>query len=669
MRRFLLCFFLLISTVIYANDKSNHRKEKPFSSATDYFRSVTNGDWGNISTWESSSTPGGPWSAATLVPNFQADTIIIQSGDTVTISTPQDVDEVVIQNGGLLDFSLGTLTVEDGAGDDINILSGGVFVLSLASTPPNFVSASATCNVAMGGTLRVSAGGLTFAAPAAGVNAINFVYNHLSILEYTLAAAFATDNVTYFPNVNSATIPIFRTTASVGAVGAITNTAFNGIFEANGAVAFVNTGTKTFRNGIRGTGNINGSTSGKFIINGATAELGGSGSLTVPTTGGLEIGTPTTVTMTANKTITGNVSLLSANSLVVLGPYNLTVSGNVSSTNITSYVKTNGAGVLTLQGVDAGGKLFQVGNSTINPVYISSPSATSDFSARIVEPVFPSIFNPAAAVTRAWYLKSSIIAAGVILTFGYNITTDVGGSFVPAGPVEVAVNISTVWNIHQTGIIPDGTFAPIYSVGPINPFGFTANTEFPFSIGNHGAILPIDCIISTGAQKINNTGIISWTVNSCSEVRNFEVQRSVNGSGFQTIGTVNPAANQTDFNFTDAALAGGRNLYRIKVNGFVSSSKYSNTVVLIHNSNDILISSLVPNPVHDKALLTVSAGRNTTIDFKIYNATGNLVKQWSSDVREGNNTIEVNAVGLAAGMYTVFAYSKGSTTVSRFVKQ
>jgi hypothetical protein len=46
--------------------------------------------------------------------------------------------------------------------------------------------------------------------------------------------------------------------------------------------------------------------------------LGGSGSLTVPTTGGLEIGSPTTVTMSSNKTITGNVTLLTANSLVDL---------------------------------------------------------------------------------------------------------------------------------------------------------------------------------------------------------------------------------------------------------------------------------------------------------------------------------------------------------------
>jgi hypothetical protein len=105
------------------------------------------------------------------------------------------------------------------------------------------------------------------------------------------------------------------------------------------------------------------------------------------------------------------------------------------------------------------------------------------------------------------------------------------------------------------------------------------------------------------------------------------------------------------------------------VNRSSGSAKYSNTAALIQNSNDILISSLVPNPVHNKALLTVSSGYPVAVDFKIFNSSGNLVKQWSSAVAEGNNSIEVNAEGLAAGIYTVFASANGTTTVSRFVKQ
>jgi hypothetical protein len=88
-----------------------------------------------------------------------------------------------------LDFSLGTLTVEDGPGDDIDIQTGGVFILSLASTPPNFVSKGylQCCN---GRDTQVLSWQGSAAAACTGVNAINFVYNHQSVLEYTLVASF-----------------------------------------------------------------------------------------------------------------------------------------------------------------------------------------------------------------------------------------------------------------------------------------------------------------------------------------------------------------------------------------------------------------------------------------------------------------------------------------------
>jgi Secretion system C-terminal sorting domain len=642
-----------------------------FSSHTDYYRSAATGNWASVSTWQS-SPDNSNWISATLVPTYLADTITIRNTHTVTVLTGGSADQLIISNGGILEHSGGAFTIEDGTGDDIDIQSGGVLLLSTIATSPSFGAGSPTINVATGGTVRVSAASLTGAGT--GVNANNYLYQHQSVLEYTLTSPFSTSSVTYFPNAGPGTIPIFRTTAAIGAaVGAGAFTIINGVFECNGDISFQLGGTKTFRNGIRGTGTITAlGTSGMFIINGVTAELGGSGGLILPTTG-LQIGTPTTVTMISDKTITGNVSLLT-DTYVQLGNFNLTVSGTVSNATITSYIKTNGTGKLKLLSVGSGlgGKLFPIGLTSINPLFISSPTL-ADYSARIVEPITPPIFANNQAVLRTWYISSSLNTPNATISFGYSFPGVPGecGPFYSNTSSEIGVNISGLWNIVQTGLIPaafplvPGTF--IVTPNPINYFNNSA-TEFPFVIANNFAILPIDCIISTRAQKINNTGIISWTVNSCSEVRSFEVQRSVNNSGFQTIGTVNPVTNQIDFSFTDAALAGGRNLYRIRVNGITGSSKYSNTVALIYNSNDIFISSLVPNPVHDIARLTVSTGRNAAIDFKIYNAAGNLVKQWNSVVTEGNNTIELNVGELAAGMYTVFAFSNESKTISRFIK-
>lgn len=640
------------------------------SSHTDYYRSVATGNWGSVSTWES-SPDNTNWISATLSPTHLANTITIQSSHTVTIAASVSADQVLIMGGGVLNHSLGTFTIEDGTGSDIDI--NGIFILSSAANAPVF-NGSATCNVATGGILRVSATGLT--GVGAGVNANNYVYQDQSVLEYTLTTPFSASGVTYFPNVNASTIPTLRVTAVIGlSVGGTSNTIINGLFECNGAAIWESSGTKTFRNGIIGSGSVTAlATSGKFIINGTTAKLGGTGSLTVPPTGGLEIGSPTTVTMISDKTITGNVSLLSTFSLIDLGVFNLSVTGTISITQVSSYVKTASTGKLTLQNVGsgAGGKLFPVGKSTINPLYISS-GTPADYSARIVEPITPPIYADLQAVLRTWYITSSVTSPAATISFGYSFPGDCGVLYSNTGPAEVGVNISGVWNIHQTGLTPvafplvPGTF----SVTPGNVISYFNNpaTEFPFVIANNFAILSNDCIISILAQKRNNTGIINWTVNSCADVTSFELQRSVNNGGYQTIHTIQPGALETDFSFTDAALGSGRNLYRIKVNRLSGAIKYSNTVVIIHNSNDILISSLAPNPVHNIAKLVISTGKTSMVDFKVYNISGMLVKQWQAMVTEGNNIIEMNVSGLPAGMYNLFVANEVSNSVSRFVKQ
>jgi len=147
------------------------------------------------------------------------------------------------------------------------------------------------------------------------------------------------------------------------------------------------------------------------------------------------------------------------------------------------------------------------------------------------------------------------------------------------------------------------------------------------------------------------------------------VQRSVGNGVYSTIGTIVPGANQTDFSFTDPSLARGTNLYRIKVNRLAGSIKYSNTVALIYDSNELLITSFAPNPVQDVATLTLSTARQGAANFTVYDLSGKLVKQWHSSIAEGNNIIEMNVAGLPAGMYHVLVSTTDARTVTRFVKQ
>jgi len=280
-------------------------------ASTDHYRTFQSGGWDIPATWETSATGADPWTVATLPPTSAANTITIMNGHTVSIDANTSADQLTIASGGILIYSGGTFTIDDGAGDDVDIQNGGIFTLAISGTPPTF-SGAATVNVATGGILRVSAAGLTPAG--AGVNAINFVYQHQSILEYTLNGAFSTTNVVFFPNVNATTIPIFRTTANLPTVmllGGSQPTKFNGIFECAGTatIRWQNSGDKIFRNGIRGAGKITVEAATvdtcHFRINGLVAEIGGTDSLIVPATNGLVIGESTVATVTSDKIIHG----------------------------------------------------------------------------------------------------------------------------------------------------------------------------------------------------------------------------------------------------------------------------------------------------------------------------------------------------------------------------
>jgi len=642
------------------------------SSHADYYRSKQTGDWDDVNTWESSLN-GSDWINATLAPSYLANTISIQSPDIVTIDASVDVDQVLIFGGATLNHSSGTLTVQDGAGYDID--NNGIFVLLVAGGP-SFAGGSPEINTATGAILRVSASGITGAGT--GVNANNFVYNNNSVLEYTLTGAFSTSGVTYFPNANAGTIPIFRVTADSPAtilVGGSNPTIFNGLFQITGTatVRWRNSGDKIFRNGIQNVGPIDFDAAtidtSLFIINGTTGSLGGSGALDVPNAG-LQIGPGTTLTMTSDKTITGNLVLVGANSLVDLGSNDLTVTGTVSNTTVSSYVKTTGAGTLTLNNVDVVGKLYPIGNSTINPLYIQS-ATTTNYSARVVEPITPPIYNDQQAVLRTWYISSPANSPGATISFGYSFPGDAGPLYSNTGPTSIGVNISGTWNIHQSGLAPSvfpivpGTYI-VTSTIPISYFNGTS-TEFPFVIANDGAILSSDYFIVCRSQKQNGNGIINWQVQDIVSVNEFEVQRSVNGGGFQTIGSILPVFNQADYRYVDQLLPAGTSLYRIKVNRSSGGVRYSNTVAILNGAQGLFLSSISPNPVKTNAEIVVSSARATAVNFTVFDLSGRPVKKWFSNILEGTNYIQKDFSDLPGGVYHLLVSAIDSKAVLRFV--
>ena len=651
--------------------------------STDYFRSAQSGNWNDISTWESSSD-NITWNPAVQSPTSAANIILIRNGHTVTINGTASADQLIIQSGGILDYTAGTFTIEDGTGDDVDIESSGVFQLAFASNPPSFGSGNPTVNVRTNGILRVAAGGMTGAGT--GVNANNYIYNDLSILEYTAIGGFSTNNVTYFPNVNATTIPIFRVTNPSGSnllVGAGNPTTFNGIFEYTNLthnIIWQNAGDKIFRNGIRGNGSVTANASAdnaKFIINGETAELGGTGTLQVPTNGGLEIGSAsnnTVVSVTSDKTVTGDISLLSTNNTYVdLGTNNLTVTGTVSGGTATSYIRTTSTGELKLANVNAAGKTFPVGDSKYNPIIIENGN-NETWSVNANDGIVPDATSTTdGAVLITWHITPTTVPfplPGADITFQFDPTTQVG-SLYDTPPYNSPDNLQA-WHQKNGYWLASGIASVVMHLSSsVATLKSTGLTEFsPYGLSRIWLPLPIKLIDFTVTKISSGVASIHWELAECCAAdASFVIEKSTDSRNFSAIGTVGGNPVSRLYQYEDNHLAKGISYYRLRMKDVDGSIQYSKIIAVVNGEKGIVINAIAPNPVVQTADISISAGQSGVLQFRLFDMLGHIVRQWQTAVSSGTNHVPLNAEGLSGGIYTVQVMGNDGMQTFRFVKQ
>jgi hypothetical protein len=309
-----------------------------------HFRSLANGTWATVASWEV-STDLESWSAATAAPVVSDLSITIRAGDTITVAANVTADQITIQDDGALYITSGiTLTLNNGTGDDLTVENGGTLRLGSAGTgtTPSF-GTDAVARIKTGGKIQVNGSGLT--TNGTGVHTSNFVYETDSVVEWILGTAtFSASGVTFFPNADANTVPIFRiAVAPNGTPGGGSALVVNGKLEiANGvSVTWAGAGTKTFRNGVIGTGTMNQSTTGQFIISGATAELGGA---TINLgTNGLSI-TSSAVSLTGNTIFSGGPVSMSGRLTLTSGTL---TTGNTFTFTPTASIAGGGSGSIS----------------------------------------------------------------------------------------------------------------------------------------------------------------------------------------------------------------------------------------------------------------------------------------------------------------------------------
>ncbi len=395
------------------------------TAATDYFRSnVATGNWGTAASWQSSAD-NSSWITSTLVPDNNANTITIRNGHTITVAASVTADQVVVASGGIL-VANSSLTINDGTGDDLVIQYGGILQYNTNSSFATLGSGTPTVSNEKGGTITVSGTGII-----QNIQSTNYIYKDSSILEYSNAGAFSASGTTYFPNVDAATVPIFRIANTIGGnVGGGSATVINGLFQlANGVtISWTGASLKTFRNGITTTGTASmtlGASTGAWQIGNAsagTAEIGGSsGTLTLTNTNGISITATCTATLSSSTAIGGGT--FTNNGVLICGTNSLTGAGN--------FTLATGSTISTASTSGVNGSIAVSGTKTF-----TATGTTYTFNGNTSTP-FPATFgSPATLNINATVVSNQ--TATLTVTSAVNVNS--GGSFALNGTNNLTLN-------------------------------------------------------------------------------------------------------------------------------------------------------------------------------------------------------------------------------------
>jgi hypothetical protein len=176
-------------------------------------------------------------------------------------------------------------------------------------------------------------------------------------------------------------------------------------------------------------------------------------------------------------------------------------------------------------------------------------------------------------------------------------------------------------------------------------------------VGSNGT-LPVSWISFT-ANANGMDAVLNWATATETNNKGFEVERSLDGSIFKTIGFVEGRINSgsvKNYRFTDnralEMFAGASVYYRLKQVDLDGNYSYSNIALLsTEEGSDI---SLYPNPFNSSTGVFVNALEDANVTIEVKDLMGRSIASTTSSIVKGGQYLTIEALSTVAdGMYLV----------------
>ena len=185
-------------------------------------------------------------------------------------------------------------------------------------------------------------------------------------------------------------------------------------------------------------------------------------------------------------------------------------------------------------------------------------------------------------------------------------------------------------------------------------------------------VFPVEWMDVSG-RIVNDQALISWSTAWEQSNAGFEVQMAVRGEAYKPMAFVEGAGTTQEvkeYAYQSPLLQPGIYLFRLKQIDFDGMVSISSTIELsVGNQSGSSILSLFPNPATESSVLTFFGFEGEPYTVSVINQVGQEIIRINGEMKlEGvPSDITLDLSSLAAGLYTVSAYSAGEIDVKKLI--
>ncbi len=388
-----------------------------------------------------------------------------------------------------------------------------------------------------------------------------------------------------------------------------------------------------------------------------------SGTLKINNTNGVTLTGPVTIESGGSLDLADGVLVTDLSALVTIAS-----GGSATGGSATSYV--NGP----LKKIGSTNFIFPIGKSGIySPVSMASASPadedTDDFTAEYFpanpQAVYPGgLLNNLDHLSRVEYWLVQQDPNQVQKLKRIRLTINPTSGVSDPQSLVVALYDNGFWQSRgqdaYTGDAQNGTIE------------FQTDYYQPLTLGALSALnaLPVK-LLSFNAIKQNKKGKITWEIAKDEKADHFEILRSLDKQNFSSLATVPAATGRFEYSLNDVELPSATTYYRLKITGADGSVTLSHVVALFNDNSGFAIVSANPTVISSATTnINLSSSSQDKVLLMVTNMQGQIVRNFSTNVKEGTNLIPVDCSRLSTGIYTVSAVnSKGQRSSVRIIKR